>query len=177
MAGDNECGEAEFKPGVDSDRGFCGIAVGGAIPPTSGLAVEEEEGEEEDESRWLILLLVEAGTVAGPADPVQVEERPNPALLGLSCINTGGGNMVSPGGLLPVPEGPPMPVTIDWSFPGTWDSLLWPACISSLVKRSSSSPRSCRYTQSGLLQGTPRMKLLQYFVVPKDALSTYPSSQ
>jgi hypothetical protein len=32
-------------------------------------------------------------------------------------------------------------------------------------------PNSCKYTQSGLLQGMPLMKLLQYFVVPKDALN------
>lgn len=37
----------------------------------------------------------------------------------LSWMNTGGGNTGSPAGLRPVPLGPPLPVTIDWSLPGT----------------------------------------------------------
>jgi hypothetical protein len=45
-----------------------------------------------------------------------------------------------------------------------------PACISSFVKLSLSPPISCRYRQSGLLQGMLRKKKLQYFVVPNEAL-------
>ena len=86
----------------------------------------------------------------------------------ISCKNTGAGNTGSPGGFLPVPDGPPLPVTIVWFEFGVGRSLLWPACISSLVNMSSSSPISCRYTQSGLLQGMLRIKLLQYFVVLRE---------
>ncbi len=86
----------------------------------------------------------------------------------ISCKNTGAGNTGSPDGFLPVPDGPPLPVTIVWFEFGVGRSLLWPACISSLVNMSSSSPISCRYTQSGLLQGMLRIKLLQYFVVLRE---------
>ena len=49
-----------------------------------------------------------------------------------------------------------------------------PAATSSFVRQSASSAKSWRYRHSGLLQGTPLRKALQYFVVPKHALTGFP---
>ena len=45
----------------------------------------------------------------------------------LSWMNTGGGRTGSPAGRLPVPLGPPLPMTRVWSLPGTGAILLCPA--------------------------------------------------
>jgi len=51
-----------------------------------------------------------------------------------------------------------------------------PCAISSRVNVDSRSMSSCRYKQSGLVQGIPRKKFAQYFVVPNETLSRQLSS-
>lgn len=77
---------------------------------------------------------------------------------------------------LPVPLGPPPPVTV--TAPGGIGGARSERCwISSFEKRSSSSPSSCKYRQSGFEHGEFRRYVAQYLVVPKFDRICLPSCQ
>jgi hypothetical protein len=122
---------------------------GGSLRNRLSEASEEEEEEEEDEG----------GRRAIPGAAVRLHGRA-PAQVRVRLVE-----------VLP---GPRLRKARGWAGGGMGSA--YPSIMSSLEKLSFSVPSSCRYMQSGFVQGTPRRKYEQYLVVPKEDLRSLPSS-